>query len=241
METIGQIYKITCLPTKMSYIGKTIQKLSTRIFQHRHSSSYCRLLSSEIEKFGWDQFSVETIWEGDYTILGDMEKKIIREHRTLHPDGYNLREGGGTSEKVSEESRKLMIQKQKDISLRRNGLLGSITANRSKVNGQITSWSLKGHRNGTVYTIANCNSREEIVEIQKKFTKNPDGYVFPPSKRVGNGKAIGVYYNSNRKKWTVILGKLYLGTYETEDEAKDVLKKYKENPTNFVRPKRMKL
>lgn len=237
--TNGVIYKITCEPSGLSYIGRTIQSLSVRISQHKGKDSYCRLLSDAVHEYGWDDnFSVRVLWEShDYEKLGEMEKFFIKEHNTLTPNGYNLREGGGRSEKVCEESRQLFIAKQREISLRRNGLLGSVKANKSKVTGEITSWSLKGHKDGKSYTIKNCKTREEIIEIQKEFTKNPDGQLFE-HKQMTNGKAVAVYYESDTKKWKVQLGKIYLGRYKTKEEAIDVLSKYKESPETYSSKKK---
>lgn len=66
--TNGVIYKITCEPSGLSYIGRTIQSLSVRISQHKGKDSYCRLLSDAVHEYGWDDnFSVRVLWEShDY-------------------------------------------------------------------------------------------------------------------------------------------------------------------------------
>ena len=165
-----------------------------------------------------------------------MENKFIAEHNTMAPNGYNLREGGGKSEKVSEDSRQLMIEKQREISLRRSGLLGTIREIKSKVDGRTTSWSIIGYRDNKAYTIANCKTKEEALEVQREFTNNPDTYEIPPRKRASNGNAVGVYYQKNKKSWTANLNNTYLGNYSTKEEAEDAVKRYKEDPDNFKRP-----
>lgn len=226
----------------MSYIGKTIQQLNIRIKQHNDKNSYCRCLSQAIKEYGWeDNFQVETLWEGDNEILGEMEKKFITEYNTIEPNGYNIREGGGRSEKVSDVSRQLMIEKQREISMRRNGLLGRIIENKSKVDGRITSYRLIACVNGTPKRIGNFKTYEEALKIQKKFTDNPDTYKIPPPKRTANGKSSNVYFDKSRNKWSIniyINGKSkYLGRYETEEKAKDVLERYRKDPENFTTPK----
>lgn len=222
----------------MSYIGKTIQKLKTRIKQHRDKSSYCRCLSLAIKENGWDNFEVSTLWEGDNSVLGDMERYYIDELNTLEPSGYNSREGGGRSEKVSDTSRQLMIDKQREISMRRNGLLGVIRTNYSHVDkDKITSYSVLVSINAKTKTIGNFKTYDEALEVQKKYTEDPDNYEIPPSKRVGNGQSPNVYFCSSdkrKKRWHVqfrVNGKnLSLGRYETKEEALEVANKYKENP-----------
>jgi len=219
---------IFCKITNKSYIGKTIQCIKKRIKQHQQSNSYCRSLCNAIKDHGWDNFKVSIIWEGSNKLLGEMEKKYISEYSTLEPHGYNLREGGGKSEKVSDESKSLMIEKQREISKRRNGLIGVLIPNRQ-------SWSVSVPRNGNRYRLGPFKTKEEAVEIQEKYTYDPDGFEIPKSTRVGNGKGTGIYYRKDRDKWQVIPnmnGKnIYLGLYTTEGEALEVLNKFKEKKT----------
>ena len=231
----GIIYKVTCKPTGMAYVGQTVQGLNKRMKQHREKRSYCRCLSEAIKEYGWDNFEVETLWEGNSKLLSDMENKFIAEHNTMAPNGYNLREGGGKSEKVSEDSRQLMIEKQREISLRRGGLLGTIREIKSKVDGRTTSWSVRGFHDGKSYKLANCKTKEEALEVQREFTNNPDTYEIPDSTRVANGKALGVYFEKDRNKWIANINKTYLGRYNTEEEAHDALKRYKKDPAGFVK------
>lgn len=231
MTSIGKIYKITCTVTNLSYIGKTIQCVKKRFQQHCDKKSYCRLLLNAIHEHGKDNFRLETIWEGETNKLGTMERKMIEQHDTLSPNGYNLREGGGRSEKVSDESRKLMISKQREISIKKNGKLGTIRENKSKIDGSITSWTFKAPRGGKVCKVALCSTKEDALKIQDEYTNDPDGYEIPESTH--KREARGVYYNSKRRKWLVNFNNKYLGRYETEEEANDVLNKYKENPDSY--------
>ena len=241
MGPTGIIYKIHCEVSGKSYIGKTIQPLKTRIQQHRDSKSYCRILSEAIQEHGWDNFKVSTIWEGNATTLGEMERKLISEHGTMEPGGYNLREGGGRSERVSDTSRKLMIEKQREISKRRDGLLGNVVNNGINKDGTVTSWSINVARDGTSHRVGPFKTKEEVIEVQKKFTEDPDGFEIPPPKRVGNGMADGIYYRKDCNKWQVLPpyteGKtVSIGTFKTEEEAKEALERYRKDPENFVKP-----
>jgi len=245
MGPTGIIYKIHCEVSGKSYIGKTIQPLKTRIQQHKgNNKNSCRALSEATQEHGWDNFKVSVIWEGNATILGEMERKLISEHGTLEPGGYNIREGGGRSERVSDTSRKLMIEKQREISKRRGGLLGKVVQNKSKKDGNVNSWSVRGHINGTSYKLAGpFKTKEEAIEVQKKFTEDPDGFEIPPPKRVGNGMADGIYYRKDRNKWQVsppcIEGKtVSIGMFKTEEEAKEALERYRKDPEKFVKPEK---
>ena len=226
----GIIYKIDCEVSGKSYIGKTIQPLKKRIQQHQDCNSYCRALSQAIQDHGWENFKFSAIWEGNASLLGEMERKLISEHGTMEPGGYNLREGGGRSERVSDTSRQLMIEKQREISKRRGGLLGVLIPNG---HGKVTSWSISIPKNGKRHRVGPFKTKEEAIEIQKKITENPDEFELPEPKRVGNGKGSGIYYTRN--KWQVlprVNGKnVYLGQYKTEEEAREVLTKFREKDT----------
>ena len=236
---MGVVYKITCLPTGKSYVGKTTLKLSERINKHRNIRSSCRLLSNVIQEYEWDNnFEVEILWESDDNeLLDSMERKLISEINTLSPNGYNMKEGGGKGEKYGEELRQIICKARKENVLKKCGILGSIRENKSKVDGSTTSWSLRVFRNGKKYTVAKCETKEEILDIQQEYTKDPDDYIIPPSKQSKKGEALGVYFNSNKKKWHVLVDKRSLGLYDTKEEAENILKKFREDPTLFDKKK----
>jgi hypothetical protein len=164
-----------------------------------------------------------------------MERKLISEHQTMEPDGYNIREGGGRSEKVSDTSRKLMIEKQREISKRRGGLLGVLIPNG---HGKVTSWSVSIPKNGKRHRVGPFKTKEEAIEIQKKFSENPDGFELPGPKRVGNGKGSGIYYRKDCNRWQVLPrvdGKnVYVGSFGTLEEAHEALTKFKESEKTIL-------
>ena len=104
------IYKLTS-PSGKSYIGQT-SNFRMRCHSHK-SSSHCTRLFSAIKKHGFDSFSHQILESG----LSDeqanyLEEKYIKDHKTLHPNGYNLTTGGMSS-KHSDESKKLISLAQK--------------------------------------------------------------------------------------------------------------------------------
>lgn len=230
----GIIYIIECLNTKKLYIGKTIQWLKKRFNQHCNSESKCRSLSAAIKEHGRANFTISVLWEGNIKELDVMEKQLIAKYNTIEPNGYNIRYGGNGGDGVSNESKKLMQNKQREISKRRNGLLGRIIENK-------TSWCLKASMNNKNFSIQ-FSTEEEAIEAQKAFTAAPDEFEIPKACRVGNGKGSGDYINfdKSRNKWkvlTTINNEIkYLGRYSTEQEAKETLEKFKrtgEKPEKF--------
>ncbi len=92
------VYKIACAIENMAYIGQTcwfVQRMS----KHRNGDASnqwkARLIRDAIERRGWDTMTVVKLWEGeDESQLNAMEVKLIAEHGTLEPNGYNLLAGG---------------------------------------------------------------------------------------------------------------------------------------------------
>jgi len=215
---MGIIYKLTC-PEGKSYIGRTIQTFKKRMSGHVNGKSYCRALKSAIEKFGFDAFHKQIIWEGDNSLISEKEKYYIKEFNTIYPCGYNLSSGGGRGEHRSCETLKLMKEKQRNIAKNRNnGLLGYIVENHSKVDGRITSWTVKNNKQGS---LGNFKTKEDAVRFQCDYTKEPDKYITNYRKRrVANSEG-GVY--KKRNKWIVVLyidnQSKYYGSFKTKEEA----------------------
>jgi hypothetical protein len=87
------IYKHTS-PSGKSYIGQT-SNYQLRNKAHVSPHSQCVVFKHAIQKYGWEAF-VHEILMVDLTIedANIFEQKLILEHNTLHPKGYNLKTGG---------------------------------------------------------------------------------------------------------------------------------------------------
>lgn len=92
-------------PNGKSYIGQTIRFIEERFKEHQKKESGCVALCNAIKKYGWSSFIVD-YYECSDDELNKNEKWMVKLLRTLSPSGYNLREGGGSRGKHSEESKK---------------------------------------------------------------------------------------------------------------------------------------
>lgn len=92
------------------YVGQTRRTIERRWLQHCSSSSTgCRALSSAISKYGKESFEIIHLATAfSKHELDDMESAEVEARRTLSPNGYNLKHGGGSRAPFSEESRRLM-------------------------------------------------------------------------------------------------------------------------------------
>ena len=112
---MGVIYILTS-PSGKAYIGQTINNVETRWSKHfstaLNGTSGCRAIAEAIRKYGKANFKKEVLLICNDTLLNHYEAKFISCFNTLSPHGYNLQEGGSSSN-YSEESRKKMSETQK--------------------------------------------------------------------------------------------------------------------------------
>jgi group I intron endonuclease len=102
---MGHIYEIKNKINGKIYIGQTIRPIEKRLEEHRTGqSSGCRAIYNAIQKYGWENFKKDYYECPDEDLNFD-EDLLVREMMTLSPDGYNLREGGGSRGKLSEETK----------------------------------------------------------------------------------------------------------------------------------------
>lgn len=85
------------------YIGQTTRPIEERFKNHRTKSG-CRLIYRAIKKYGWGAFEKDYYECPDEDLNFD-EELLVREMDTLMPEGYDLREGGGSNGKHSEETK----------------------------------------------------------------------------------------------------------------------------------------
>jgi hypothetical protein len=99
---LGFIYKITCIPTGMVYIGQTKE------FKYKQGKPYCygikgrwndhistskssiTKFADDIRKFGRDAFKVEELERADLNKLDALEAKWIEHYNSVTPNGYNI-------------------------------------------------------------------------------------------------------------------------------------------------------
>ena len=89
---MGIIYKLTS-PSGKSYIGQTRRTLQERMNGHK-SNGKCRLIHKAIKKYGFVNFTLETLVEVPNNLLNLYEEKMIAAYGTHGKFGYNLSDGG---------------------------------------------------------------------------------------------------------------------------------------------------
>lgn len=102
---MGFIYKVTCIPNKKIYIGKTEQTIEKRWKDHCYTaflpshSDYNFPFHRAIRKYGKENFIIEKLLEeNDSNKLKELEKKLIKQYNSYN-NGYNATLGGDGQKK----------------------------------------------------------------------------------------------------------------------------------------------
>lgn len=92
------IYKITCLNTKKSYIGRTVKQPYKRLLEHFSDSKYIynnTPLHSDMKKYPKENFIIETLCEfycENYNEADLIEQEFIKKYNLYDKNiGYNIR------------------------------------------------------------------------------------------------------------------------------------------------------
>lgn len=86
----GYIYCYTS-PSGKKYIGQTVGSLRMRSKNNGDGYKNCSVFYSAIQKYGWNQFSVEILEEVSKELLDEREYYWIDYYKTYTPYGYNIR------------------------------------------------------------------------------------------------------------------------------------------------------
>ncbi len=101
-------------PCGKVYVGITSMKLKDR-WKNGNGYETCTLLKRAIEKYGWENFTHEVIFEGLTKEEAEIkERELIASLRSNDPEyGYNIENGGYTHGKHSPQTLKKMSENRK--------------------------------------------------------------------------------------------------------------------------------
>ena len=209
---LGLIYKFTS-PSNKSYVGKTVQSFSKRMYGHRKKSSTCTALKNAINKYGWNQMKREIVEENiPEDQLNDREKYWIKTYDTMAPHGYNLTDGGeGGSH--SDIGRVRMEESHRKSAIEKNGYRGFVSFHHGLFYPRVRV------NKSQVYISPGCKTHEEAVEILRRYTADPENFEMPERQRP-NGSGTVYFFKG---KWRVRLRGKHIGLFSTEEEARKAL------------------
>ena len=213
MNRNGIIYKITS-PSGKVYVGQTLQSFKERVKCHKKVSSNCTLVKRAINKYG-DKMIYEIIEEAPEEKLDEREAYWIKTLNSLAPNGYNCSTGGNKNKVISQVIKDKIRESVKSKNIERNGYLGCVVkTNNGFVPRVSESKKQKYLSNGAFKT------ENEAIEVLKEYTRDPENFVRPDG---SNKKNKGCVYKDKFGKWHAKSQRNYLGTFDNEENARNVL------------------
>lgn len=188
-----EAYVITCLPEMRQYIGITSQGCAKRWSDHssaavRLGGGKSRALYDSIAKFGKSAFTIMHIASAtNWADAWKLERALIRQTKTMWPDGYNLFDGGGPGANHSDVSRARLSRsirlKHADPNyvMRRRVAL-KIAMNRPETRAKMRA-ILKRRPKRTPAQIAKLSNAATAIwtpEYRAKFSAERTGRKMPP-------------------------------------------------------------
>ena len=156
----GYIYLITNKVNGKQYVGQTSRDVDTRFQEHCFDTRGHSKLHNAIQKYGWQNFKVETIEEVPLDDLDEREKYWISELDT-RDKGYNISFGG-----------KNFCKEYSQVQVVENGLIFDSKEEMVQLFQQTTSWG---------YSIRQVFSR--IIDTKETFCGyhfiTPEGHPEP--------------------------------------------------------------
>jgi group I intron endonuclease len=108
------VYLIRNLANGKEYVGQSRNSLRVRFQQHvclANRNGAC-LLSKAIRKYGRGSFEIEDLAYCKSLPAADkIEKRLIKERRTLCPHGYNIHKGGQGRRVIGESTRRKLAER----------------------------------------------------------------------------------------------------------------------------------
>ena len=176
-------------PSEKSYIGQTIRDIHERLKEHQYASSSCVAVYNAIQKYGWENVKIDWYECPDEDLNFD-ENLLVALLGTLAPGGYNLKEGGGSTGKPSEESKQKMSEAktgEKNYWYGKTGekhpMYGKMPSDKTKQKMSDAQSGEKHHMYGKTHT----------KETKKKISKAMTGEKHHASKRVYQYTLDGTY------------------------------------------------
>lgn len=128
-------FEVYCIKNEVNgklYVGVTTKGYKNRFANHiwhsRKSSGGCRALYNAMRKYGQDAFSVELIdTASGFEEMNQLERKYIAMLGSLHPNGYNLTDGGDAGS-FAEETRVMASERLKGKPMSERNRKGLIKA-----------------------------------------------------------------------------------------------------------------
>lgn len=218
MGPTGIIYKIAS-PSGKVYIGQTVHSLEDRIKGHKKKSTNCTLVKRAIDKYD-NQMKYEIIEEVSHQQLDEREIYWINHFNSLAPNGYNCSAGGNNKKVLTQVLKDNIRDGMNANKIKRDGYLGY-----AKIVGNRFRPSVKINGKDTYLSNGGFNTREEVIEVLKEYTRDPSNFTKVVSTNIRPEGRVHKRYN----KWISIYKHKYIGSFNSEEQARESIAKMREN------------
>ena len=190
---MGVIYLITCRINGKPYVGKTKRSLETRIAEHKRNKSKGNSpVEMAIDKYGWENFTVEILEVCPVEMLNEREKFWIAALNSKSPNGYNLTDGGDGQVGCTQETRAKMSAAKKGKPAHNKGKKGKPHSAETKAKmsaahkGKSPSNKGKPAHNRGVKATAETRAKLSAAHKGKKHSPETIAKMSAAQKAIGN-------------------------------------------------------
>lgn len=165
------VYHLSFLNGK-GYIGVTTD-LKRRLWEHEHRDT---LAGRASRKYGTPKLQVLAVCLGEYAY--ELERKAVAAFKTLHPDGYNLMDGGVGGRKMSAATRQKMSESHTGFTMPPETRQ---KVSETRIGLRLKPWLGRLHSAATKRKMAESQrGKRHSVETREKISKSKTGVSIGP-------------------------------------------------------------
>jgi len=208
---MGFIYILTY--NQKQYVGQTVRVIEQRFKEHQRPDSSCRALARAIKKYGWDAFETHYFEVVDDWDLDYIEMILIEELESLAPYGYNLKEGGGSRGKFSNETKQKMSEAK-------YGRTGELAPNYGKPKSEETKQKMSAAMSGEKHPMFGRTG--ELCPLYGRTGELCPNYGKPKSeetKRKMSEAKTGEKHHNSKRVYQYTLDGTYIDDFGSTGEA----------------------
>ncbi len=208
-------------PAGKSYIGQTTRPIEKRLEEHQKSSD-CVAIHNAIKKYGWTNFD-KNWYECPDEELNKHEELMVEVLGTLSPGGYNLREGGGSTGNLSEETKKKIGDANRG---EKNYMFGKKLSEKTKQKMREAQIGEKNHMYGKNGEMHPKHGKKLSEKTKQKLREANVGNIHSEETRQKmKDTHLGDKNHNSKKVYQYDLENLYIRSFESSGEAARYLDK----------------